>query len=95
MLPTLPGIDPLLCLFVCVDGKPYAQLQEPLNLLRWSEDTFQKEGERDEYFRLPLTSAKHTGRTLKVRSYMLANISVCGEGCQLELCNLALAKHTL
>ncbi|KAL8433375.1 hypothetical protein ACSSS7_003930 [Eimeria intestinalis] len=34
VLPTLPGIDPLLCLFVCVDGEPYAQLRQPFDLLQ-------------------------------------------------------------
>ena len=58
VLPTLPGIDPLLCLYICVDGEPYAQLLEPLDLLNWSEHSLGMQQGRKRYLRLPLTSIK-------------------------------------
>ncbi|KAL8272076.1 hypothetical protein Esti_004011 [Eimeria stiedai] len=58
VLPTLPGIDPLLCLFVCVDGEPYAQLRQPLDLLSWEREALLNPSSSANRLHLELTAAK-------------------------------------
>ncbi|OEH75678.1 filamin abp280 repeat-containing protein [Cyclospora cayetanensis] len=58
VLPVLPGIDPVLCLFICVDGTPYAKLQEPIDLLHFASKRVGKDPVQLKGLNLPLTSAE-------------------------------------